>query len=521
MREALALVLVTATALAGCTGAIPDAPVPAARADWALAALESAHDHTDRWAHANVTTPNFEVVGWTPLVSAYYGTTVQGALCGDVAESPDGRRLAAVQARGDVVFTLADVTDPARPEWLGELVMRTTYVYDLAALPDGKHVALVTSSHKSPERLPDGVPAGDGLYWRSPCGTNGEWRLVAAPGDDVVPRPRSLVLVSVEDPSAPAIVDQRPLGGLGHGVSAARVGERVVVVAAALGCTTAGFGVAVPVAPVPSCPAATASWYFYEVGEAGVLEPLSVFSTPVEASESFLRRGNHHNDAWIAEHPVTGRALAYLASWDDGLLILDVGDPRAPELVGRWNGFDPTVPEEGNVHSAFPFPGLVKGRHFTLVGPEHSEKPEATPSGVVFVLDTTDPASPVAVAGWTLPHESVWEEPLQYSLHYLSAVGRTAFVSAYHAGVWALDLSDVSESEWTLLPAVGVFMPLNVSPAPPERPIRWAPTVEEVLPLPDGTLVTFDSNSGLYAFRFDASRPAPSPEAWPLAPPQR
>ena len=43
-------------------------------------------------------------------------------------------------------------------------------------------------------------------------------------------------------------------------------------------------------------------------------------------------------------------------------------------------------------------------------------------------------------------------------------------------------------------------------------------TVEEALAFDDGTLVAFDSNSGLYTFRFDASNPAPAPEPWAIDP---
>jgi hypothetical protein len=38
--------------------------------------------------------------------------------------------------------------------------------------------------------------------------------------------------------------------------------------------------------------------------------------------------------------------------------------------------------------------------------------------------------------------------------------------------------------------------------------------------MPDGSVVTFDANSGLYTFRFDDSAPMPAPEPWPLTPPR-
>lgn len=517
-RTAAALVLALLV-LAGCVQAPQDAPGPerAVASDWAERALASGHDHADPAAHAGLTTPNFRILGRDPLVSDEYGTTVHGNLCGDAMPTRDGRRLAAAETRGDVAFSLVDVTDAARPQRLGELVMRTTKVYDLAVVPDGKHVVLVTAGARTPDRSPVGtdLPEGDGLWWRSPCAPGGmrAWHpvqadpLAAGPGDDLAPRPASLLLVSVEDPAAPRVVDQRPIAGLGHGVSTADVDGRLWIVAAALGC-----------GPTGGCLSHAQTFHFYGLLDTPLgarLDLQAVYTLPPTEEE----RNEGHNDAWISKHPLTGQTLAWLAAWDHGLLVLDLADPRHPELVGRWNDHDPAQgpDDSGSIHSAFPFPAPAwDGRHYTVIGPEIIGHPTTLPTGIVRVLDTTDPARPQEVGAWTLPYDVAWEDRLQFSTHYLSAHGRTAFVSMYHGGVWALDLSGVRPGAFTLLPSVGVFMPVDPSPRPPERPMRWAPTLEEVLAFEDGTLVTFDSNTGLYTFAFDEALPAPPPPPWPL-----
>lgn len=530
MPRASALLALLGLVLAGClAGPADDGDEDRAGGDaaaapgWSERALASGHDHADPAVHAGLTTPNFRILGHDPLVSEDYGTTVQGNLCGDATSTRDGRRLAVVETRGDVAFSLVDVTDAAAPKRLGELVMRTTKVYDLAVVPDGRHVVLVTAQHRTPDNPPAGLevplpPDAEGaLWWRSPCapGGMGAWHPVRAaahatgsgPGDDLVPRPASILLVSIEDPAAPAIVDQRPIAGLGHGVSAADVDGETWIVAAALGCTVAA-----------GCPSHAQSFHFYGLLETPLgarLDLRSVYTLP--ATEEVLNEG--HNDAWVSKHPLTGQTLAWLAAWDHGLLVLDLEDPRQPRLVGRWNDHDPAQgpDDSGSIHSAFPFPQAAwDGRHYTVVGPEIIGHPTVLPTGIVRVLDTTDPAKPAEVGAWTFPHDVVWEERLQFSTHYLSAHGRTAFVSAYHGGVWAIDLSGVRPGNWTNLPSVGVFMPVGTSPAPPERPMRWAPTLEEALVFDDGTLVTFDSNTGLYAFAFDEGRPALPPAPWPL-----
>lgn len=517
--------------LAGCVAQPSDGGGDGAGADavaapgWSERALASDHDHADPAAHAGLTTPNFRIIGHAPLVSDDYGTTVQGNLCGDAMPTRDGRRLAVVETRGDVAFSLVDVTDAAAPKRLGELVMRTTKVYDLAVVPDGRHVVLVTSEHRTPDNPPVGLdaplpedagPQDAGLFWRSPCAPGGmrAWHPVraaaaapAGPGDDLLPRPASLLLVSIEDPAAPSIVDQRPIAGLGHGVSTADVDGQTWIVAAALCCTV-----------VSGCPSHAQSFHFYGLLETPLgarLDLRSVYTLP--ADEEMRNEG--HNDAWISKHPLTGQTLAWLAAWDHGLLVLDLEDPRQPRLVGRWNDHDPAQgpDDSGSIHSAYPFPRPAwDGRHYTIIGPEIIGHPTVLPTGIVRVLDTTDPAQPVEVGAWTFPHDVAWEDRLQFSTHYLGAYGRTAFVSAYHGGVWAIDLSGIRPGNWTDLPSVGVFMPVGASPAPPERPMRWAPTLEEALVFQDGTLVTFDSNTGLYAFTFDESKPAPPPAPWPL-----
>lgn len=141
-------------------------------------------------------------------------------------------------------------------------------------------------------------------------------------------------------------------------------------------------------------------------------------------------------------------------------------------------------------------------------------RPKDVPTGIVWVLDTTDPATPVEVVAWPLPRESGWAEHYQFSTHYFGVWEKTLFVSMYHGGIWAVDLSPGGTEPFALLPSIAAFLPVNVSPAPPEEPVRWAPTREEALVLPGGDIVTFDSNSGVYVARFDASRPAPAP--WPI-----
>jgi hypothetical protein len=469
--------------------------------DWSVRALPfgQGHDHADPRQHANLTTPNFRVVGYDPLFSPDYGgATPAGYVCGDAKDVPAGRRLAVVESRSDVGFTIADVTDAAHPKWLGELVMRRTHVYDVALMPDGREVVAVTSGLDEPQQGPLAT-LDSGLAWRS-CA--GETLPILASSPDLVPRGASVLLVDIGDPSSPTIVDQRPLEGLGHSVFTTLVDGKQYVVASSV--ATQG----------------TDTFDFYGLVSTPLGPRLDRLSTYVPEAGRLPEIADigGHSEAWIFKHPATGKLIAYVQS-REWIRTVDLTDPTRPTEIGRWTDYvRARMGQTGHLHSIFPLDGLQDGRHYVVIGPEWGSHPEGVPSGIVWVLDDTDPSQLREVAAWTLPHEVEWSGEYMFSTHYFAVVGRTLFVSTYHGGVWAVDLSRLGEGGFQLLPTVGVFLPANVSPHPPARPVRWTPNVEEARPLADGTLVTFDSNSGIYAFRYDESSPMPAPAPWPILP---
>ncbi len=501
-----------ATALAGCL--TPDDELPSTgelEFDpwWALNALPAGddHDHHERDHHRDLSTPNFEVIGHDPLESPYYGTTPGGYMCGHVTETPDGRRIAVTESRSDVGFALADVTDPEDPQWLGELVMRTTYIYDLAVVPDGKHVVLATAHAKEDKLLPEplntnGLPGGqDGLMWRSPCSPE-ETPVQALSEEDEIPRPMSLILVNIEDPETPVIVDQHPMLGYGHSVYPTLVDGEVLMLITTSRPETNDVS----------------AYEFYALRETPLgdrLEPISVYKPPGDDTPVLGPRGH---DGWIAEHPVDGRLLAYLAG-GDRFTILDISDPRQPMELGRWSDSGPGRDGySGHLHSVYPLPETKDGRHYTLLGPEFAGHPDAHPSGILWVLDTTDPTDVFEVGAWTLPHDVEWDGTYMFSNHYFMALEDTAFISMYHGGVWAIDLSPLGKADFVQLASIGVFMPDLDPPSKPAEPRRWAPNLQEVELFPDGVMVSFDANSGVVVFRFDDTQGAPAPDPWPVQP---
>lgn len=503
MRAFATILILSSIALAGCIDdADPKAEIPS---DWARLAVPDEsqydHDHYDPAHHQGLSTSNFELVGYDPLLSEYMGQTAAGALCGDAAQQGD-RVIGVVHAFSDpVLFTVLDVTDPADPQVLAEVIAPNAPGRDVALTDDGRYVAVGVGPSTDPQ-VPAAALTGSkdlaaGMKVRNACGQE---TLIAEP--DYSPGHPGVWLFDLQDPTMPTMVGQFPVLGIGtHSITAGELDGTQVVVAG-----------------VVNLVAGVSNFYFFEVGDSptGPLQFMSLYQEPATEGNAPLING--HNDAWVQVHPGTGQHLAYLANWNQGMTILDISNLRLPTAIGRWH--DNPAPNAdiqsdgtGSVHEAFPMPHLLGDRHYTVIGQEILNKPSATPSGWIRFLDTTDPTNPTVVAEWALPVDVVWSEDLVFSTHYVDVWEDTLFVAHYHAGVWAVDLSGLPDEAHP--PAVGVFVPANDSPAPPreDAPYDWAPTIMEMNVLPSGDVLIWDSHSGAYIVRYDASNPAP-PSVW-------
>ncbi|HLE47843.1 MAG TPA: hypothetical protein VI818_06055, partial [Candidatus Thermoplasmatota archaeon] len=195
---------------------------------WSELALTTGgtHNHADHMSHAAWTTPNFETVGWNPLVTDYYGRTAGSHLCGDAVEK-DGRRYSVVHSfSSDIAFIIADVTDAANPKKIGELAMDMTHVYDLALTPDQNLVLLATS----PLGPVTGLQAPFlGATFTDAC--TGETRPVQGP-EAGLPYASGVVLVDISNPRNPSIADFRSFPVLGgHSVHVRNVNGKPLILA--------------------------------------------------------------------------------------------------------------------------------------------------------------------------------------------------------------------------------------------------------------------------------------------------
>jgi hypothetical protein len=168
---------------------------------------------------------------------------------------------------------------------------------------------------------------------------------------------------------------------------------------------------------------------------------------------------------------------AYLSYWDLGLFILDVGDPTAPRLLGR---FAEPAAAEGNTHSVAIAPGGIALLADETFGP---------PWGRLRLLDVNDPSAAVQVGTWDTPNSAAGT-PGQveewYTIHnpYLDPRDpRHAVLAWYSDGVRLLDLAD---------------------PRAPVELDRWRPSQEPFVwsvAFLDDLLLVSDVHHGLYVLR--------------------
>jgi hypothetical protein len=200
--------------------------------------------------------------------------------------------------------------------------------------------------------------------------------------------------------------------------------------------------------------------------------------------------------------------LLYGSWWNDGLVILDVGNgirggtPAKPVLVSQMKyDLDSLYARVGQ--TAGPM-GFVRGTHtawrhknYVFIADEVFANTDlmaigSGPSrayGRLHVVDVTDIDRPKPVA---------WYEPEYGGVHNIWVAGDTLYVGAYNAGFKAFDVS--GELRGDLLAQgrlIGDFMPIDSKGKVPNSPMTWGVVVNPK----DGLAYVNDFNSGLYILR--------------------
>jgi hypothetical protein len=212
------------------------------------------------------------------------------------------------------------------------------------------------------------------------------------------------------------------------------------------------------------------------------------------------QQGRYLHDVMVTD------GLAYLSYWDDGLVILDVGNgmkggsPESPKLVSQFkydldalyarvdqywglsargthtawrHGKYVFIGDE--VYASRPTKGLEEGNDLTF--------------GRMQVLDVSNIEQPKLVA---------WYEPTDGGVHNIWVEGDTLYMGNYQGGARAVDIS--GELKGDLLRQgreIAWTFTADDKGAKPRSTFAWGAVVK------DGTIYVPDINSGLWILRLE------------------
>ena len=225
---------------------------------------------------------------------------------------------------------------------------------------------------------------------------------------------------------------------------------------------------------------------------------------------------------WMTARPDAGRTLhdvdvqdglAYLSYWNDGLVVLDVGNgikggtPSNPQLVMQYK-YDLNELYRDVERSAGP--GFIRGTHTAW---RHGK--------YVFIADEVFPNGPtlrngrdasagraygrlqvIDVSDWNDPRSVAWYEPEFGGVHNVWVAGDTLYMGAYNAGFRAFDISGELRGD---LRAQGREI-AHVNTADMQGNTQNAAMTWGVV-VKDGLEYVNDDNNGLWIIRIEPRAP--------------
>ncbi len=405
MRKALTLLTFIALLSAGCLGAADldaqstsQGDAPAAELEPIGTPTEQDHDHTDVTQHTN--SANVDLVAWKPFIREELGQTGFAGLriCDDWAilanDGPEGG------------FLILDITEPRDPELVGRYVTTWSATQEALPMPGCDYVLL------NGQDLPNATEASG--HPEEGTGTG-------------------IQIVDISDKSNPEMVSWIPVRLYGsHNIHVQEIDGEPYVFYTGQPLRLGVFDQAYTTA---TGNVITINKWVEE--PTPQLVPVSEWRY-LPAHTGTSDGGSFPHDLRLAEHPVTGQMLMYVAHWDGGAVTVDVSNPATPTTLDGHS--DPAPSQYRSTHYFRPDATMRDGKHIAWSGPELGIT-EGEP-GLVRAYDVTDPASIEQVGTWSLPSEVENTQPYLFSPHNFDFQGDIMALGHYHAGVWFLDASD-------------------------------------------------------------------------------
>ncbi len=226
---------------------------------------------------------------------------------------------------------------------------------------------------------------------------------------------------------------------------------------------------------------------------------------------------------WQTEQTEAGRyvhdvavtdGLAYLSYWNDGLVILDVGNgikggtPQAPKLVSQYKyDLNETYSRVDQLYGLGPRGTHTAWRHgnYVFVGDEvYASKPA---QGLVGGNDLTfGRLHVIDVSNIQRPKEVAWYEPTDGGVHNVWVAGDTLYLGNYQGGARALDIS--GELKGDLLRQgreISWILTADSLGVRPRSTFAWGAVVRE------GNIFVPDINSGLWILKLEPKKEPATP----------
>lgn len=128
--------------------------------------------------------------------------------------------------------------------------------------------------------------------------------------------------------------------------------------------------------------------------------------------------------------------LLYVAYAYQGMQVLDISQPEAPQLVSTWTPPGEASPWYTHTVDA----AWIGDKRVIVVGSEVFENRHNDTASPVWILDGTDLSNPTLEATWTNPADT-GSQNLLFSAHFFRIDEGYVHLSHYHAGTWVLDIT--------------------------------------------------------------------------------
>lgn len=184
------------------------------------------------------------------------------------------------------------------------------------------------------------------------------------------------------------------------------------------------------------------------------------------------------HDVTVRFDAASGKWLAIVAGWDQGVEVFDVTVPAAPLPLGEW---DPA--EADNIHTVMPV--TIEGRRLIVAAPEYLN--------TVHILDATDLGNIVKIGSWRFPDNKPTGSA-RWSTHDFNIRDGKVYLAHYHGGALVLRLESLADAANP--PILANLLPQGAKYASGDGPLTW-----DVYPADNGAVLLGDITMGFFTAR--------------------